>query len=89
MNRIELKALTIKELKSMCKQKGLKGYSKLKEDELISLILGKATFKKIIVNPFSFKEKIYKSDFFELFCEDIKHPKIKNAIKNKLIERVK
>ncbi len=30
--------LTVKELKAICKEKGLTGYSKLKEDALIALI---------------------------------------------------
>lgn len=30
--------LTVKELKKICKEKGLTGYSKLKEEELIALI---------------------------------------------------
>lgn len=29
---------TVKELKAMCKDKGLKGYSKLKEQELLDLL---------------------------------------------------
>lgn len=29
---------TVKELRSMCKEQGLSGYSKLKEDELIELL---------------------------------------------------
>ena len=31
---------TVSELKEMCKQKGLKGYSKLNESELIALLEG-------------------------------------------------
>jgi len=30
--------LTVKELKALCKERGLKGYSKLKEAELIELL---------------------------------------------------
>ena len=39
MSREELKNLTIKELKAKCKELKLQGYSRLKEDELIDLIL--------------------------------------------------
>ncbi|WP_411953188.1 Rho termination factor N-terminal domain-containing protein [Alkalibacillus sp. S2W] len=35
----ELEALTVKELKAKCKEMGISGYSKLKEEELINLIL--------------------------------------------------
>lgn len=34
-----LRTLTVVELKAMCKEKGISGYSKLKEDELIELLL--------------------------------------------------
>lgn len=37
----ELIDYTVSELKSMCKEKGLKGYSKLNEKELIELLEGK------------------------------------------------
>ena len=40
MSRDELKKLSTKELKAQCKELGLTGYSRLKEDELIELILG-------------------------------------------------
>lgn len=40
MSRDELKKLSTKELKAKCKALGLTGYSRLKEDELIELILG-------------------------------------------------
>ena len=36
----ELKDYTVKELKEMCKEKGIKGYSKLNEKNLIALIEG-------------------------------------------------
>lgn len=36
----ELEAYTVPELKKMCKEKGLKGYSKLNESELIALLEG-------------------------------------------------
>ncbi len=36
----ELKALTVKELKVLCKERGLSGYSRLREDELIALLKG-------------------------------------------------
>lgn len=36
--KAELKKKTVKELKAMCKKRGFKGYSKLKEDQLISLL---------------------------------------------------
>ncbi|QUM78793.1 Rho termination factor N-terminal domain-containing protein (plasmid) [Moritella sp. 24] len=35
----ELKELTVKDLKAMCKSKGLSNYSALNEDELIQLII--------------------------------------------------
>ncbi|WP_319371969.1 Rho termination factor N-terminal domain-containing protein [uncultured Ilyobacter sp.] len=35
-----LKEKTVAELKEICKSKGITGYSRLKEDELISIILG-------------------------------------------------
>jgi endogenous inhibitor of DNA gyrase (YacG/DUF329 family) len=35
-----LKDYTVKELKEMCKEKGIKGYSKLNEKDLIALIEG-------------------------------------------------
>lgn len=35
-----MKALNVDDLKLYCKQNNIKGYSKLKEDELITLILG-------------------------------------------------
>ena len=38
--RKELEALTIQELKAKCKERGLSGYSKLKEQELIDLLVG-------------------------------------------------
>ncbi len=36
----DLKDLTVKELKRLCKDRGLTGYSRLKEAELIALIQG-------------------------------------------------
>ena len=51
MNYEQSKALTVKELKALCKEKGLSGYSKLKEEELISLLLEEEEPKdEIIVN---------------------------------------
>lgn len=38
--RKELEALTTQELKAKCKERGLSGYSKLKEQELIDLLVG-------------------------------------------------
>ncbi|MCT7637066.1 Rho termination factor N-terminal domain-containing protein [Aliarcobacter butzleri] len=40
MPKEELEALTVEELKAKCKELGLEGYSNLKKDDLISLILG-------------------------------------------------
>lgn len=40
MPKEELEALTVEELKAKCKELGLEGYSNLKKDGLISLILG-------------------------------------------------
>jgi hypothetical protein len=37
---IQYSELTVKELKEICKEKGIKGYSNKKKDELISLITG-------------------------------------------------
>lgn len=34
----DLKGLTVKELKELCKEKGKTGYSRLKEQELIELL---------------------------------------------------
>lgn len=45
MNREELKKLSVEELKKKCKELGLSGYSRKKEDELIDMIL-KATKDK-------------------------------------------
>lgn len=36
---LELKAMSVKDLKAMCKSKGLSNYSALNEDELIQLII--------------------------------------------------
>lgn len=40
MNQEELELLTVEELKAKCKELGLKGYSKLEKEEVISLLLG-------------------------------------------------
>ena len=37
MNREELELLTVEELKAKCKELGLKGYSKLEKEEVVSL----------------------------------------------------
>ncbi len=36
----DLESLTVKELKKLCRDRGLKGYSRMKEAELIALIQG-------------------------------------------------
>ena len=63
MNYEQLKALTVKELKALCKEKGLSGYSKLKEEELISLLLEEEEPQdEIIVNAKRRIATIFKGD---------------------------
>tara|TARA_R110000823_G_scaffold238304_1_gene363657 strand:- start:3581 stop:3904 length:324 start_codon:yes stop_codon:yes gene_type:complete len=73
-----LKALTVEELKTECKDLGLRGYSRLNEEELISKILdsGKLeeeeinsgnestirTFKRLIPNPLTIGEIVVSKD---------------------------
>jgi acylphosphatase len=107
MNREDLKALTVKQLKSKCKKLGLSGYSRLHEDELIELIVTNevqnvetvekdikekaqdtVTFKKLIKGAFGYNGKTFKGSTFELSLEDAECPRIKHAIKCKIIEVV-
>ena len=129
MKKEGLEALSAKELKAICKDLGLQGYSRLSETELVQLILdqnstdeldelldgtdetiidetedpigsnlddeieelgpeqtGSVIFKKKIKGAFGFNGQTFQGSTFELSSEEASHDKIKNAIKNGLIE---
>ena len=48
MNKEELELLTVEELKAKCKELGLKGYSKLEKEEVISLLLAQEAEEEVI-----------------------------------------
>lgn len=48
MNQEELELLTVEELKAKCKELGLKGYSKLEKEEVISLLLAQDEKEEVI-----------------------------------------
>jgi len=48
MDKEELELLTVEELKAKCKESGLKGYSKLEKEEVISLLLAQDAEEQVI-----------------------------------------
>lgn len=48
MDKEELELLTFEELKAKCKELGLKGYSKLEKEEVISLLLAQDAEEEVI-----------------------------------------
>lgn len=48
MSKEELEALTIEELKAKCKELGLKGYSKLEKEEVVSLLLAEDEKEEVV-----------------------------------------
>jgi hypothetical protein len=49
MNQEGLELLTVEELKAKCKELGLKGYSKLEKEEVISLLLAQDAEEEVIL----------------------------------------
>ena len=85
MNREELELLTVEELKAKCKELGLKGYSKLEKEEVVSLLLAENEKEEVVsLNALRTCATITKGEVlgkFEISKEDLeKDSKIKRFI---------
>lgn len=100
----DLKELTVKELKAMCKELGGVKYSRMKEDELIAYIqelkadIEKFTeevesdtvkFKKIIKGSFGFNGVEYKGSIIELSKKESENKRIKRAVELNILQPIK